>query len=145
MTTTTANNGGYGFGGIEGGSDVTITPNHEANPLNHVSSFDIVLISKHILGIQPLDSPYKLIAADVNNSHSVTALDIIEMRRLILGISTEFANMPSWRFVDAAYEFPDPSNPWAEDFPEVISINNISADELDAHFVAIKMGDVSGE
>jgi len=47
--------------------------------------------------------------------------------------------------VDTAYKFSDPSTPWAEDFPEVISINNIDTDELNAHFVAIKMGNVSGE
>ena len=144
MSSATTGDGGYAFHGINAGSDITITPNHEANPLNHVTSFDIVLISKHILNIQLLDSPYKLIAADVNNSHSITALDIIAMRRLILGISTEFENAPSWRFIDAAYVFPDPTNPWSADFPEVISINNISADELHADFVAIKMGNVSG-
>ncbi|MFQ5445455.1 MAG: hypothetical protein ACE5FF_00840 [Saprospiraceae bacterium] len=31
-----------------------------------VTTYDLVLITKHILGVQPLGSPYKIIAADAN-------------------------------------------------------------------------------
>ncbi len=111
--------------------------------LNGVSTFDLVLISKHILGIKPLDSPYKMIAADVNNSTSITTLDLIQLRKLILSIDTEFGNNTSWRFVDAGYNFPDPAKPWTEQFPEVKNINNLQ-DGLTGDFVAVKIGDVNG-
>jgi hypothetical protein len=39
---------------------------------------DLVLISKHILGLEPLNSPYKMIAADANKSNSITTFDIVE-------------------------------------------------------------------
>lgn len=35
---------------------------------NGVTTLDIVLIQRHILGLKPLNSPYKILAADVNNS-----------------------------------------------------------------------------
>ena len=141
---TTNSSGRYELGSIENGADITITPQYQDFVSTEVSTFDIVLISKHILGTQLLDSPYKLIAADVNNSGSVTALDLIAIRRVILGMVDGFPNNVSCRFVDEAYEFPEPTNPWAEDFPEVVSINNINTHVLDANFVAIKIGDVSG-
>lgn len=50
------------------------------DPLNGVSTYDLSLITKHILGLAPFSSPYKLIAADVNNSRSVTTLDVIQLR-----------------------------------------------------------------
>ena len=140
----TSNTGEYMFANLEEGYDYTITPQLDGDYLNGVSTFDLVLISQHILGVQLLDSPYKMIAADVNNSESITTLDLIQLRKLILSIDTEFTNNTSWRFVDAAYVFPVPANPWATQFPEVININNLSsAGDFNNDFVAVKIGDVN--
>jgi hypothetical protein len=124
--------------------DYTVTPLLDENYLNGVSTFDLVLISRHILGVQLLNSPYKMIAADVNSSKSITTLDLIQLRRLILAIDTEFANNTSWRFVDAAYVFPVPTNPWFEPFPEVININDLAGNMANQNFRAVKIGDVNG-
>ena len=112
-------------------------------PLNGVSTFDLVLISRHILSVQPLDSPYKLIAADVNNDKKITTIDLIHLRKLILAIDTEFANNTSWRFVPENYVFPVPTNPWFEVFPEVYNVNDLAGQINDADFVAVKIGDVN--
>jgi hypothetical protein len=110
-----------------------------------VSPFDLVLISKHILGVDPLATPYQMIAADVNNSGNISTLDLIQLRKLILSIDTEFSNNTSWRFVEAAYQFPVPANPWVEQFPEIINQNNLpDAGVFNADFVAVKIGDVDG-
>ena len=101
---STEDNGAYTFT-LPTGGDYTITPEKNVNPLNGVSTFDLVLISKHILGIQTLDTPYKQIAADVNKSGSITAFDMVQLRQLILNITTEFPSNESWRFVDAAHAF----------------------------------------
>ncbi|MCB0652147.1 MAG: T9SS type A sorting domain-containing protein [Saprospiraceae bacterium] len=140
----TGTDGSYAFNNVTTGSDVTLTPHLDANPLNGVSTFDLVLISKHILGVQLLNSPYKLISADVNSSGTVTTADMIQLRKLILGVYTDFPNNTSWRFVDASYVFPDPSNPWAEEFPEVINIDGLSGDDLNNNFISAKIGDVNG-
>ncbi len=125
-------------------SDVTITPALDENPLNGVSTFDLVLISKHILGVTPLGSPYKIIAADANRSNSVTTFDLVEIRKLILFINSDFPNNTSWRFVDAAHSFANPANPFAASFPEVINLNDVTVDQLNNNFVAVKVGDVNG-
>ena len=141
---TTTNTGEYVFADLVEGYDYTITPQLDEGYLNGVSTFDLVLISQHILGVAPLNSPYKMIAADVNNSESVTTLDLIQLRKLILSIDTEFANNTSWRFVETAYVFPNPANPWVEEFPELININNLpEAGLAGADFVAVKIGDVN--
>jgi hypothetical protein len=124
------------------GQDYSVTPYSNVRPVNGVSTFDLVLMSKHILGVEALDSPYKMIAADVNRSESITTLDMIQIRKLILNIDTEFDNNTSWRFVPADYVFPVPTNPWFEQFPEVYSVNDL-ASSLDVNFVAVKIGDVN--
>ncbi|MCB9276650.1 MAG: T9SS type A sorting domain-containing protein [Lewinellaceae bacterium] len=140
----TNSNGAYAFSNLQEGYDYTVTPQRDGDYLNGVSTFDLVLISKHILGVQPLNSAYKMIAADVNNSESITTLDLIQLRKLILSIDTEFTNNTSWRFVERSYVFPNPANPWFEDFPEVVNINNLPATGISsADFVAVKIGDVN--
>ena len=142
---TTGTDGAYSFTNLEAGMDYTVTPQRDGDYLNGVSTFDLVLISKHILGVEPLDSPYQMIAADVNNSGNISTLDLIQLRKLILSIDTELSNNTSWRFVEEAYTFPDPSNPWEEVFPEIINRNNLPDTDISgADFVAVKIGDVDG-
>ncbi|AEE52691.1 MopE-related protein [Haliscomenobacter hydrossis] len=142
MSATTNAAGDYSFVNLTQGGDFTVTPQLDKNHLNGVSTFDLVLIQKHILGVQALNSPYKLIAADANNSKSISTLDMIQIRKLILNIDQSFANNTSWRFVDATYRFPNPANPWSGNIPEVVSMNDL-ATNITANFVAIKVGDVN--
>jgi hypothetical protein len=124
-------------------STFVIAPEKDDNPLNGVTTYDLVLISKHILGLEPLNSPYKMIAADANKSGSITTFDIIELRKLILGIYTELPNNTSWRFVDKAFQFPNLNNPFQTTFPETISIVDAMNSQVDKDFVGVKVGDLN--
>ena len=121
-----------------------ITPSKDDDYLNGVSTYDIVLMSKHLLGVEALDSPYKIIAADINKSGNVTTLDMVLLRKVVLFIDTEFSNNTSWRFVDANYVFDDPIEPLGESFPETYLIDELNSDMQDIDFVAVKTGDVNG-
>lgn len=112
------------------------------SPLLGVSTYDIVLITQHILGVRPFDSPYQYLAADANRSGSVSILDVLLLRKLILGVEIDFPDEQSWRFVSSAYRFPMPTNPWIEKFPEVLLYRNLQLPLTNADFVAIKLGDV---
>jgi hypothetical protein len=85
-----------------------------------------------------------MIAADVNNSRSITTLDLIQLRRWILGVDVKFSNNTSWRFVRRDYVFPNPANPWAEEFPELLNVNDLYGALNNRDFVAVKIGDVNG-
>ena len=135
--------GAYHFDLIAG-EDYTVVPSKDDDPTNGVTTYDLVLISKHVLGTQSLATPEQLIAADANNSGSISTLDIVAIRKLILYITDGFPNNSSWRFVDATYTYPDPTNPWADNFPELVNFNNIAAGDWRADFTAIKIGDVNG-
>jgi hypothetical protein len=145
MFDMTDNNGDYVFSNaLPISSDATVTPLKDDNHLNGVSTYDLVLISKHILGLETLDSPYKMIAADANKSNSITTFDIVELRKLILGIYNELPNNTSWRFVDQSFDFADPSNPFASQFPEFLTISDIQNNQMGDDFVSVKVGDVNG-
>ena len=127
------------------GNDYTILPTRDFDILNGISTFDLVLISRHILDIGLIESPYRLIAADVNRSGTITAYDIVQLRRLILRLSTEFPNNTSWRFIRTDFEFEHPSEPNKHYFPEVYNINDLPKTDMQIEgFVAVKVGDVNG-
>ena len=113
------------------------------NPANGVSILDVSLLARHILNIDSITSPYKIIAGDVNNSGSLTTLDIVLIRLVIIGELTEFpGGTPSWRFVPSDYSFPPGSTPFNPPFREYRLLNNIRGfNQID--FVAIKMGDIN--
>lgn len=69
-----------------------------ASVQENVSTFDLIVMQQHILGVTPFDSPYKYIAADVNNSGTITTLDQISIRKVILGISSQYP-VGSWRYI----------------------------------------------
>lgn len=119
----------------------TITPSKNDDLLNGVSTLDLVMIQRHILGIEILNSPYKVIAADINNSSNVSASDLSDLRKVILGVKEEFNNNNSWRFVDANYIFPDPIYPFP--YKEVHEVENLIQNVGGKDFIAIKIGDVN--
>ena len=89
--------GNYQFDSIPMHGNYQVIPEKDINPLNGVSTFDLVLMSKHILGAQLLDSPYKMIAADVNRSGTITAFDMVQLRQLILNVTCLLYTSPSPR------------------------------------------------
>jgi len=111
----------------------------KGEPLNGVSTLDMLLIQRHILNRKPIEKDCSIIAADVNSDGIITAIDMIEMRKLILGIYSELPNSPSWKFYVS----------------EVIS-ESLFVDNTDLKFAksefpltnleitAVKVGDVNG-
>lgn len=115
------------------------------NPLAGVSTYDLVLITRHILSIQPFTSFYQLFAADVNKSQSVTSFDVVELRKLILGIYVNLPAVPSWTFIQPVA---NPGNLMGFSMVKdtyQISLTNLLADTTVGNlpFVAVKYGDVN--
>jgi hypothetical protein len=134
-------NGYFEFPGLTGGDEYTIQPKKDGDDLNGVSTFDVLLIQQHILGINEFDSPYKHIAGDVDGNRRITGRDIIELRKLILGIYDELPDNESWRFVDADFDFGQ-KDPLDTDFPESYVISDLSS-EMHIGFEPVKIGDIN--
>jgi len=138
---TTENTGLYSFKVPKGGT-YTVTPSkrNDIQTNNGNTTFDIVQIRRHILSSLLLDSPYKIIAADVNGTNTVTTTDIVFIRSVILQINQSFPNGRLWSFVPADYVFADPMNPFP--FPGSKTLGNVTS-SLTQHFIAMKLGDVN--
>ena len=141
---TTTANGEFLFNGLKKGQDYSVTAGKNTNPTNGITTVDLLTIQKHILGIKKLSSPYKIIAADVDNNTYVSTKDLYELRKLILQLTDTFTNNKSWRFIDGNYVFPQPENPYFEKFPEVLNYTKVNNNMMNLKLVGIKIGDVDG-
>lgn len=141
-TQMTPSSGEYAFQDLGMYNDYMIQPTKDTEHTNGVTTLDLVIIQKHILGIQQLASPYKMIAADINQSSSISALDLLELRKLILGIYSELPNNTSYKFIPADFEFANQSNPFP--FEEDMYYSALDHDVLNSDFIAVKIGDVNG-
>jgi len=138
----TNNDGEYAFPEMAFGGTYMVKPTKDIDYLNGVSTLDLIGIQRHIIGTERLDSPYKLIAADVNRSGDISAADLLELRKLILGIYTELPDNTSWRMVNSDYNFVDQNDPFANNIPEEYEIFNFT-ESMDIDFVGVKIGDVN--
>lgn len=107
-------------------SEILILPSKNSNPGNGVTAIDIIKLRRHILGLEPLDSPEKLLSADVNANGSISAIDLFNVQQLILGKINVMPNgVPSWLFLPAS---------------QVIDLGQNSSD---LNFKGVKVGDVN--
>lgn len=142
MQYTSGTDGAYSFAGLGKGKTYTLTPDMNKDFGNGISTLDLIYIQKHLINTEPITDPYRLIAADVDNSGHISIGDQIRLRKFILNMSPDFGGTKSWCFVDQAYRFPEPLNPWKEAFPQFISMVNLDYN-AQANFVAIKVGDLN--
>ena len=148
-TMNTSGTGSYNFNCLNIGSSGTIrlSKNNDVNKSNGVTALDIALTQSHILGKTLFNTAFKLIAADVNGDGKVTALDIVYMKRLILGIDSTFTNNTNgqkrlWTFLDSSNYS---GNNTAITFPikDSISFTSLNATLTNQTFVGCKLGDVN--
>jgi hypothetical protein len=135
--------GSFEFAGLGSLARISVVPlgKTETRSSHGLTSLDLALIKRHILGVKALDTPQQLLAADVNGSGSITMMDVLILWREILALPELFP-FGKWRFVPADYHFPDPEQPW--DATALRLYPGIPSDLSGQDFLAIKLGDVDG-
>ncbi len=134
--------GKFRFSALEKGYDYSIAPFYDKDPASGLTVRDLIMVQKHILGVEPFTNPLQWIAADVNRSGGVTVTDLAILQKVILGQKDHFPGNRSWRFLKDGYVFINPGQPLEEAFPESADFNNLEIQDTSLRFLAIKIGDV---
>ena len=123
-----------------------------------VTTLDLALISRHILGIQPLPfSPYSYIAADANTTPplppnplptTISTSDIVEIRRCLLGLQSNFGqnnSSPPWRYFQSDYVFNNTNEPFNQYPYTGADISSVPSSGYGDYgvFYGVKIGDVN--
>jgi thiol-disulfide isomerase/thioredoxin len=145
MAAQTDGSGSYSFNlQVMPGQSYTLQATKDTNPTNGVSTLDLILLSQHILGLQPITDPERLLAADANRSGGVSLLDQIRIRKLILSIDSDFGEQPSWIVIPADYNFQNPENPFDEVYNGNLNQAILTPGSLQTlQWKAIKVGDLN--
>lgn len=144
-TQTTDMAGTYSFN-VPFGANTTVTPSKSvtSNFSAGINVGDLLAIQNHAASVLLLANPYQWVAGDINNNGAVDIVDYLLVQQLILGTVQHYSNgAPDWKFIPADYVFPSP-NPLLPPFPQAISHTNLAASMLSDNFVAVRMGDVTG-
>jgi len=151
---TTSENGIFSFTVIDGlGIELTASlVQGEGKASYGVDVADVVEIRKHILVLERLNLPLKMIAADVNRDASVDVADIVEIRKVILARTDYFSkdgdgNKESfWRFLDVDFLATSTDSAFEKvDSFERISFDSVRGNLSEIDFAGIKLGDVNGD
>jgi hypothetical protein len=137
---TTGNDGAFLFPTVPADEMYSLGASRNDEPKNGVTTLDLVRLQKHLLGADPLNDPYLMIAADVNRSKTVSAIDLVEIRKLVLGLYDHFPNSPSWVFIPESFDFQDPYHPWPFEEEVTFMVHSSGAVE---DFMGVKMGDLN--
>ena len=132
--------GSYAFENVLEDESYQITAEKNGDDGNGVNTIDLIIIQRHILGESRLETPYQMIAADINNDKRINGLDLIELRKFILGVYTEFPQNDSWRIIPDGQNLTI-DNPWS--YEEQIEVVSMTAEVLGQDFIATKIGDVN--
>jgi hypothetical protein len=140
-TSLTGSDGKYTFNDLPQASSYFLKISRDINYLDGVSTFDVVMIARHILGVETFQDPYQVIASDVNLTRSVTTLDLIEMRRLILGLINVYPAEEHWVFVPNQ-ELSGPPDLVLSRLKELIEVP-VTGQLMEFNVRGIKLGDVN--
>ncbi|MBK9044053.1 MAG: T9SS type A sorting domain-containing protein [Saprospiraceae bacterium] len=136
---STDTTGKFNIPGVSDEYEFVLKPFLKEFPAKGLSTLDLVLTQRHILGVKIFDSPYQYIAADVNGSRTLNSVDLVELRRVILGTKSNFPNnIPSWVFINKNEYFP--LGPLGQKYQDsLVTIAPSSNND----FIAVKIGDVN--
>jgi subtilisin-like proprotein convertase family protein len=133
---------------VSPGYNWEVTSDRSDSYLNGVTAQDLSLIQRHIAGIEYLSSNYKLVAADADANMDIDIRDVLDLRKLLLGVYDELPANKSWRVLDADYTFPGITNrslPAGIYDMENINLIDVTTDVMDVDFVGVKVGDVDND
>lgn len=126
--------------GIPLDENITVCPVKKNEPMKHISTLDVMMLHKHILGLKKIKNPYTLIAADVDGNQKINIGDVHLLHEWILNPAIDPSKKHGWRFVQSEYIFPHPEAPGK--YPAVKSIDSLRHDTL-TRFVGVLTGDIN--
>ena len=136
----TDDHGRFVIGELARYSDYELRASKETDFRAGINVLDLLAIQKHILGLSKLSDGFRMIAADVDGSEDIDLKDLIDLRKIVLGIKNPEADMHSWRFIPNTSKNAS-TQPWP--INDMAFYDNLEND-IFLDFKAIKIGDVNG-
>ncbi len=111
------------------GADVRVGVRKDGDDRNGVSTLDLILLQKHLLGKAKLQGALRH-AGDINNDNRISVVDLVMLRKLILGSDSALTHSDSWRFYAT------------EGGKQIYEVNDFS-EQMEVDWTGVKIGDLN--
>lgn len=141
----TDQNGRYELPALPLGERYTVEPKRNTLAENGLSTYALFAGQRFILGMEPQEivSPYQIIAGDANCDGQFSTLDLFLIQRIIIGVSQNFGDCPSWVFVKSGQFMPTEFTA-TNVFPYHNCDTLMLIKDTISDFVGVKVGDILG-
>jgi hypothetical protein len=109
---------------------------------NAISSEDLRILNRHLLGVEIFTTPYQYIAADMNGDGIINVTDEVLLKRILLhDLKGDEMFAPIMQFVSKTYLFRPNVNPLLQNW-DTIQGASIDLDNHTLEVIAVKLGDI---
>ena len=137
--------GAYAFEDLQMHKRYSLEVDHQdSDILNGVDILDCLALLNHLVGNAEFDSPYQLIAADMDGDGDVDVTDFDIHYELVTDRRTDLPSGRNWVVFDAGIQFSDPLNPFLENLSSDFDIASLEH-EMEKNWMAVKTGDFDGK
>jgi len=105
-STFTGMDGSFVFENVPNMAVFSVTPEINDTAINGVSSVDIVLAQRTVLGLREFSDDLQRLAADVNGDERTSAVDLVQMVNVVLELSPNFSSNQTWGFLPKSIILP---------------------------------------
>lgn len=140
----TDNAGSYTFGKWLNGSKYYVSAEKTSPKIREgIDVLDALLLIQHLIGAATIETPYRLIAADVNGDGILDYTDFEILYDVVMGVRTSFPDNRNWTFVPSDHQFSDPNNPWLDPWSDLVTVDPLQ-NNTNIDYIGIKIGDLDG-
>ncbi len=129
MADTTGQDGqtGFTFFADSISADAVIRARKPGIAGNGLTGIDLVRIQRHLLAIETFTEGFQYLISDANGSNTISALDLVEFQKIILGIKEGFNDGKSWYLIPEEVEIPLNGNQVPSGFQDYIRLSEVVA------------------
>lgn len=122
--------------------DFEFRMNFSSDHSKYITEEDLDALYKHLTGEAVFDSPYYLIAADLDDSGTVDMDDLKLLSKMVAGKIDSFPTIRNWVVIEKDYGFKFPNNPFFEiQYFDPQSFRNVKEDIIKDYYT-IKRGNL---
>ncbi|MEM6770878.1 MAG: T9SS type A sorting domain-containing protein, partial [Bacteroidota bacterium] len=132
--------------GLSLGRMYYVEPQKNTDPQNGLSSFEIFLAQRLLLGyeVPEVTHPLQIVGLDMNCSQSFSAIDLLIMQSLLVGDVAEVPGCNSWTFIPDHHVFPTDFDQFNV-FPAPRRAEIMLQGDSTVMFTGVKNGDLLGD
>lgn len=123
--------------------DYKVTPAKIDNNNQGTTILDVIMLSKYLIKQHQFDSPYQVLAADIDGDKQINSRDLNLLRNIVLGKERNNNSFKKWKFVPRVDNIEEYTATEVLNLNNYIIVDDLKGDLSELDFVGVKAGDLN--